>query len=222
MKNPRLEALARHMREYHRHHQWRLSAGGLYIPHAYWDMTPESLSGWDDVGFILNGRRYIVGWQHPRSIYYDAIEAMAFDEVGDGPDPNWLFEGATTVYKQVGKAGKRKKPIGHRSRESSEAQIAYYARLRETIDRIANVGINLEVRPSWHWKRMSWAMGVTLIAPMEVRNEEELAQLADLAKRLVLQKTALPDEFPNAIYNRASWLRDQEHKKNLKDPASLS
>lgn len=92
------------MREYHRHNQWRLSAGGLYIPHAYWDMNPDSLSGWDDVGFILNGRRYIVWWQHPRAIYYDAIENMAFEEVGPEPDRNWMFDGATTIYKKVGKS----------------------------------------------------------------------------------------------------------------------
>lgn len=34
MKNPRLERLRRKMREYHRHHLWRLD-GGLFIPHTY-------------------------------------------------------------------------------------------------------------------------------------------------------------------------------------------
>ena len=42
MKNPHYEYLGRRMREYHRTHQWRLSEGGLYIPHAYWNMGPES------------------------------------------------------------------------------------------------------------------------------------------------------------------------------------
>ena len=54
MKQPHLEFLARRMREYHRHHPWRLSVGGLYIPHSYENMTPASLSYWDDVGFILH------------------------------------------------------------------------------------------------------------------------------------------------------------------------
>ena len=52
MKNQHYESLGRRMRAYHRAHPWRLSEGGLYIPHAYWDITPESLSYWDDVGFI--------------------------------------------------------------------------------------------------------------------------------------------------------------------------
>ena len=54
MKNPHYEYLGRRMREYHRTHQWRLSEGGLYVPHAYWDMGPESLSSWDDCVFRTN------------------------------------------------------------------------------------------------------------------------------------------------------------------------
>lgn len=73
MKNQRLERLRRKMREYHRHHPWRLD-GGLFIPHAYPGAEAKKLSWWDDVGFILNGRRVIVWWRHPRCVYHDAIE----------------------------------------------------------------------------------------------------------------------------------------------------
>ncbi|WP_151704756.1 hypothetical protein [Nitrincola alkalilacustris] len=61
MKNSRLERLRRKMREYHRHHPWRLD-GGLFIPHEYPEAEVKPLSWWDDVGFILNGRRVIVRW----------------------------------------------------------------------------------------------------------------------------------------------------------------
>lgn len=216
MKNKHLEVMGRRMREYHRHHQWRLSEGGLYIPHAYWDVTPESLPSWDDVGFILNGRRYIVWWQHPRRMVRDAIEKRAFELVGDGPDREWMFNGATTIYKKVGKSGKRKKSVGHRSREMSEAQSAYYDRLNSEIERMSNEGIDLEIRPSWKWKRLNWAMGVDLVAPIEVRNEQDAGRLADLAKRLVLRQTTLAAEFQGSVYDRASWLRDREISTKLK------
>ena len=77
MKNPHYESLGRRMREYHRTHQWRLSEGGLYIPHAYWNMGPDSLSYWDDVGFILNGRRVMVWWRHPRDIFKNVHRGVA-------------------------------------------------------------------------------------------------------------------------------------------------
>ena len=138
MKQPHLEFLARRMREHHRHHPWRLSTGGLYIPHSYEDMTPDSLSYWDDVGFILNGRRFMVWWRHPRDLYRNAIEDLAWAqheaEFGYPPDPNWLFDGATTLYKHTGKSGKRKKRIGSQSRNPSADQERYYVAPEESRD----------------------------------------------------------------------------------------
>ena len=110
MKNPYYEHLGRRMREYHRTHPWRLSEGGLYIPHAYSDVGPQSLSYWDDVGFILNGRRIIVWWQHPRHIYANAIESMAWEEAGEGPCDEWLLEGGTKNYK-MGSSQKTEKIV---------------------------------------------------------------------------------------------------------------
>lgn len=209
MKNPHYEYLGRRMREYHRTHQWRLSDGGLYIPHAYSNMGPESLSYWDDVGFILNGRRIIVWWQHPRHVYAEAISSMAWEEAGDGPRDNWLWEGATKNYKIVGKSSKRKKLSSFTSRDPSAAQAQHYAKLHQIEERLTHDGIELKVQPSWKWERLRWAMGVSLVAPMEVRNEQELAKVARLARELILQKTTLAQEFPGFVYDRASWLRDQ-------------
>ena len=58
-------------------------------------------------------------------------------------------------------------------------------------------------------RRLTWAMGVTLVAPLEVRNEQELAELAQLARKLVLRQTTLDEEFPGYVYERQSWLEDQ-------------
>ena len=209
MKNPHYEYLGRRMREYHRTHQWRLSNGGLFIPHAYWDMKPDSLSYWDDVGFILNGRRIIVWWQHPRNVYREALSSKAWEEAGDGPNDDWLFEGATKNYKMVGKAGKRKKLSSYTSRQPSEDQTQHYANLRQIEERLTQEGIDLDIKPSWKWERLKWAMGVTLVAPMEVRNEQELAQVASLARALILRQTTLDQEFPGFVYDKANWLGDQ-------------
>ena len=209
MKNPHYEYLGRRMREYHRTHQWRLSEGGLYAPHAYWNMGPDSLSYWDDVGFILNGRRIIVWWKHPRHLYGEAISSMAWEEAGDGPRDRWLFEGSTKNYKMVGKSSKRKKLSSFTSRDPSDAQMQHYAKLQQIEERLTQDGIELSIHPSWKWERLTWGMGVSLVAPMEVRNEKELAEVARLARGLILQKTTLAKEFPDFVYDRASWLRDQ-------------
>lgn len=208
MKIPRLERLAQLQRQYHRSHPWRLSEGGLYVPHAYTDMTPDSLSHWDDVGFILNRRRVIVWWQHPRHVYSSELQSRAWEEVGDGPRDNWLFEGSTKNYKRVGRS--RKKLVSYTSREPSAEQTRHYDLLNQTIARLSSEGIDLDVQASWKWERLKWAMGVSLVAPLEVRDEKELAAVATLARRLILGQTSLAAEFADYRYSRANWLSEQK------------
>ena len=49
---------------------------------------------------------------------------------------------------------------------------------------------------------------MTLVAPLEVRNEGELAVVARLVRRLMLGETTLDTEFPGYRYSRTDWLRE--------------
>lgn len=207
MKNRKQELFGRMQHQYHQLHPWGLGQDGLFIPHAYKETSPDSLSWWGDVGFILNGRRIIVWWQHPRDVYRCEIDNQSWVEAGPGPQDDWLFDGASTNYKKVGKS--RKKVVSYTSRQPSAEQSAHYEHLRSIEDRLTAEGIDLDVNLSWNRERLSWATGVSLIAPMEVRNEAELAQVAALARRLLLGQTALEKEFPDYRYNRANWLKEQ-------------
>lgn len=207
MKNTKYELFGRMQRQYHRSHPWRLSQDGLYIPHSYADMKPDSLSYWDDVGFILNKRKVIVWWQHPRHVYADALDTQSWQEAGDGPQDDWLTEGSTKNYRKVGAS--RKKIISYTSGPPSAEQNQHYDRLRDIRDRLTTEGIDFDVSPSWKWERLAWATSVSLIAPLEVRNEAELASVALLARRLILGQTTLDAEFPGYCYSRADWLLEQ-------------
>ena len=210
MKNAKIELFGRMQRQYHRHHSWRLSHGGLYIPHSYAEMKPDSLSYWDDVGFILNGRRVIVWWQHPRLVYSDVLDEQSWKEAGNGPQDDWLTEGSTKNYRKVGAS--RKKIVSYTSRHPSAEQKQYYDRLRDTRARLTAEGIDLDVFASFEREALTWATGISLVAPLEVRNETELASVARLARRLILGQTTLEAEFPGYCYRRADWLREQETK----------
>ena len=207
MKIHRLENLRQMQRQYHRSNPWGLSQGGLYIPHSYKDTKPDELSWWDDVGFVLNKRRIIVWWQHPRYVYAKAIEELAWKEAGDGPKDNWLTEGATKNYKKVGIS--RKKIVSYTSRQPSIEQRQHYELLRDIGKRLASEGIDHDVPISWKLERLEWAMGVSIIAPFEVRSQFELASLADVARKLVLGKTTLQSEFPGYHFGRAEWISEQ-------------
>jgi hypothetical protein len=211
MKTSRFEHLGHVQRQYHRLHPWRLSHNGLYIPHSYAETKPDDLSWWDDAGFILNKRRVIVWWVHPRLVYSDAIDELSREEVGDDPDKGWLTHGSTKNYKRVGKS--RKKIISYTSRQPSEEQQHHYDRLRDCRDRLAQEGIEFEVKASWTRERLNWATSIELVAPLEVRNTTGLVTVAELSRRLLLGKTTLEKEFPDYCYNRADWLHEQKSER---------
>jgi hypothetical protein len=210
MKNAKIELFGRMQRQYHRCNPWRLSQGGLYIPHSYTEVKPDSLSYWDDVGFVLNGRRVIVWWQHPRCVYLDELDAQSWQDAGDGPKDDWLTEGSTKNYRKVGAS--RKKIVSYTCRQPSAEQQLHYDRLDSLRARLSADGIDLDVPSSWNRERLPWATGVSLVAPLEVRNKTELAAVALLARRLVLGQTTLEAEFPEYRYSRADWLHEQGEK----------
>ena len=204
MKDQRQERLGRLQREYHRNHPWRLGPSGLFVPHSYTEVKQDALSWWDDVGFILNGRRVIVWWRHPRCVYHDALEEQASEQAGEFPFDDWLMKGAIPNYRKVGRS--RKKIVSYTCRPPSEASRAYFQRLRALEQEMSAQGIDCSVRPSSKRKRLSWATGLELVAPLEVRNEQELAVVADLACRLLLGHTTLEREFADYRYTKESWL----------------
>ncbi|MEC5218664.1 hypothetical protein RCH09_003638 [Actimicrobium sp. GrIS 1.19] len=208
MKNPHYQRLLRMQREYHQSHQWNLSAGALYIPHSYKEKKPNDLSWWDDVGFILNRRRVIVWWQHPRMVYSDAIGEQSSAEAGAGPQTDSPFQESTKNFKQVGRS--RKKVASYSSGELGQDQKQYHQLLLGIQKRLTADGIDLDVPTSWSRKPLPRAMGVSLVAPLEVRNEVELAVVASLARRLILGETTLESEFPGYRYTREDWLREQK------------
>lgn len=207
MKQHRYEAMRLSQKEYHRSHPWRLSSGGLFIPHAYWDMTPDSLSYWDDVGFILNGRRVMVWWQHPRYVYQEVIWSQVWQEVGDGPDEKSLID--AMMEDAIPSGLSLRKRTRATEYTTSPARVAYHERLNSTFSRLSAQGIECDVTVSWKRTRMSWATGVSMVAPIEVRSEAELLEVANLARRLLKQEITLKDAFPDFCYGRNDWLREQ-------------
>jgi hypothetical protein len=208
MKNPDQERLRILMRQYHRHHQWCL-ADGFYIPHLC--QQTKLLSWWDDVGFVLNGRRIMVWWRHPRMEYSDAINELAWKEAGDPPERAAdMFASSEKQWKKVGRS--RKKVASYLCRPTPDSMQVYYAKLSAIESRLESEGIDLVVRPSISVKRLSWCTGVDLCIPVEVRTGEEVRALAGLAKRLLKGESSLVGEFAGYAYERAEWLAEADFR----------
>lgn len=201
MKNPRQERMRRQMSQYQRMNPWRLTEG-LYIPHSYPDLKP--LSWWDDVGFSLSGRRVMVWWVHPRRRYLDEIEARAMRDAGPMPDDEAFGEPIGKHCKRVGPS--RKKQIPSRTHALSERLSGYFERVNAIEDRLCAEGIDYVVVPSMSARWHRWGIGVDLCAPIEVRNIEEVRQLANLARRLLKRECSISEVFPSHVYGRENWL----------------
>lgn len=210
MKIARFKRMARTQREYHRSHSWQLSKGGLFISHRYADISPDDLSWWDEVGFILNGRRVMVWWQHPRHVYLNAVKERARTLAGEDPSDDWLIESAAGNHHHV---DSRKNMVGHASREPSQAQQQYYKHHWRIREQLMAEGIDFdEARPTFKRERLWWATSVDLVAPLEVHNESEVANVAALARRLLLGHTTLKAEFPGYRYGQSDWLAEQPQR----------
>lgn len=205
-----MEKRHRQMKAYHRQYPWRLT-DGLFIPHCYTEEKP--LSWWDDVGFILNKRRILVVWQHPRMVFDDQIEEMARQQL---PYPSEItqddiFAGSQKQYKTVGKS--RKKVVSFRMGSLSQEQNNYYHQLNCLEEKMRTEGIDLTIKPSMKIEIHSWCRVVELCVPVEVRNVDEVKALIALTKRLIKRETTLDQLFPDYQYTKQTWLAEANLRK---------
>lgn len=209
MKNKHNELLRKMQREYHSHHQWDLDSNGLYIRHLYSDKQPteNDLSWWDDFGFIHGGRRIMIWWEHPRMEYSDEIDRLSNEEAGELPK-NALFANKKKKYKKVGKS--RKSIVSYECNPFSEEYDKHLDRYMSLVKQKQMFGIDFEVRTSYQVEHLTWALGINLIVPMEVRNVQEAKVVADLVKRILKRETTIEKEFPNYRYGKNDWLKEQQ------------
>ncbi len=116
------------------------------------------------------------------------------------------MKGAIPNYRKVGRS--RKRIVSYTCRPPSEASRDYFQRLQTLEQGLSAQGIDCDVRPSSKRKRLPWATGLDLVAPLEVRNEQELAIVANLARHLLLSHTTLEREFADYRYTKESWLSE--------------
>lgn len=129
---------------------------------------------------------------------------------GECAEDDGLFGCANAQYQCLGKTGKRKKVVSYIGREIPQATKEHYNKLHKIEEKLSREGVAMSVQPSWRLERLTWAMGVSLVAPLEVRSPQDLAEVATLARRLVLRQTTLAECFPQQAYDQTDWKREQQ------------
>lgn len=213
MKNRHIEFLRRKARECYRVQSKKL-VNGLYIPHLYpKNKSSKKLSWWCDVGFGMSGRMVFVNWRHPRSVYHSAIEQQALEEVTP-PSKKSTFEVSPSeqapsknLIRRLGRS--RKKVLVQSMPKLTEEWENYYFAVEAREQELSRLGINFIVTPSIQIHHHLTGMFVDLVAPIEVRNLQDVQSLARLAKRLLKRETSIADEWPQSKYGHDDWLAEK-------------
>jgi hypothetical protein len=206
MKNPRFERRRRLSRQYHRNERGGRFERGILARHDYGDLDPEGLSWWDDVQFILGGRRIAVAWQHPRHVYQGMIEDAAMQATHHLYEKveGCAFQRAERMYRKVGRS--RKRVTGYTMRHDPGEQ-EWFDALRAEEARLSREA-EFWVRPSIRVEALAWCRFVAVVAPVEIRSVAELRAMADLVRRILKGETTLEREFPGYVYGKAQWLAE--------------
>jgi hypothetical protein len=194
---------------YHQHHPWEMmNRHGLMVRHDYTDRTPESLSWWDDVGFIFGKRRIMVWWLHPRMLYQDRLEEMAVQQCAEehpkGKD--WLMR-SEPIRREV-KRGRRVKTVGHRALPISEGYRRYYGHLNATQASLAQQDHGWVIMLSIRSRVLDWCQGVDLVLPVEIRCEDDLRLLRDVVERYLRGDRNVLAGY--SAYTFTDWQADQD------------
>ncbi|MDR0217934.1 MAG: hypothetical protein LBI71_03465 [Enterobacteriaceae bacterium] len=205
MKNRKFERNRRLAKQYQRNRHDCQFEQGILIYHDYSERDQNELSWWDDVSFILGSVRVMVDWQHPRYVYHNLIDEAAHNAVPrlqqDKENKSWFSK---PKYKKVGRSRKK---VHYHTLQFSEDSKKWFAALSAEKARLRKEA-DFTLYPSMKVEMLPWCRYVTLVAPIEVRNAEELHKLADMVRRILKRETTLEAEFPDYTYGKAQWIAD--------------
>ena len=209
MKNRRIELLKAKAKEFHRYKRGSQFDDGVLIYHSYGDRSPTDLSYWDRATFVVNNYRVSLLWLHPRYQYLKRIAEEASKRVEHHEENEFLFELSAPNYKKLGHSRKRlasytaelltdEKQEGNDIVDDAKLEVAK--------------SVSFEVRPSLQINWRKSCKSIWLCAPFEVRSEEDLKKLVDIARRLVMRQSTLVQEFGDYVYMKEEyWAENARH-----------
>lgn len=200
MKNKRIESLYRNI-ENQKLRPWRIDPTGFCEIYHCYDGT-KKMSWWDDTAFLVNGKRVVVTWIHPRLHYSDTCENIVYDNFKDpSPDDGWLDK-STPVFKKVGKS--RKKVVAWQTGGISNKSREYFEAKQEKIKTLEWDG-DVEVKPYLKFEIWNHAINMNICMPVEVLDEAGVVALAKKCKYYYLNREAFVKDFSDYVYTKDNW-----------------
>lgn len=215
MKNKHFERLREAAKRYKKtaknDSRWNKKLG-IKVYHVYYPEGDENYrekSYWDDVAFIKGSQQVTVFWTHPRYMYEEELDQIAYQEANekfpDSSDTNW-FDKMTPIYKYLGKNKKRKRvKLWQMGQSPSREEFYTYWRDRKTE---LNKTSDYVQKCSFKVQQYSYCRGVSITCPMECRSEEELAALVKFVNACLDDPTLFNKTYGDYKYTKEDWLNE--------------
>lgn len=204
MKNQSIERKIKKAKHYAK--SWagtrQLNKQGNYIVHSYEE--PREVSWWDDVSFRLGSQVVAVWWIHPRQHYEDLCRQKINEQMPRPPVSVDDFLKGTPNYKKVGKSGKRKKIASYTLEPFSQELSDYCERKKQATNELLKFG-DVIAKPFIKIKQYDWGRGVELCIPIEVLSENDVNELAEVAKKLITRQATIDELFPNCQFDKHNF-----------------
>lgn len=182
---------------------------GVYIPHCYDQDPPRDLTWWDDFGFMLGSQWVSVAWVHPRMAYKDAVDELAHAEVSHlymrdkGDD---ILSNMTPNYEKVGNS--RKKIVTYTSNQS-DSRSTWFAAFMEAQKLLMASDNGIIIKPSIRVEQLKWSRYVSVLYPVELRNEADIVAFAGRIKGHLLRTENVMDNVTDYTYSVNDYLAEK-------------
>lgn len=119
---------------------------------------------------------------------------------------HWKLMRSEPILRKI-KRGRRMKTVGHRVLPLSEEYRRYYDHLNATQASLAQQDHGWVIVPSIRSRALDWCQGVDLVAPVEIRCEDDLRLLRDITERHLRGDLNTLNGY--SAYAFADWQADQ-------------
>lgn len=206
MKNTRVETLINKSKLFSAKPRHSTCKNGVKIFHCYEEDKDKSF--WDDFS-IRNGSHWLfIAWQHPRYVYENLCSSLAYDLV-DAEWPQQQFEMKTKkLYKKVGKSRKKVRCYEYVV-DDQDIRRSYYEAVDLKTRELLRTS-DFEVKVSFKVNQFSHSKGIEFVFPTEILCEDDVIEVAHLAKQIYNDRSILADRFKT--YTRHDWIKENENQ----------
>ena len=211
MKNKLHETKKRKARQYARNYQWKPKHPNIELFYSYDEEREKSY--WDDFKTKMNGQFLMIYFEHPRHLYHEKCNDLAYDEV-EKVYP-WKFDdfGSSFVptYEKVGNSRKKVSYWEQKiAEEKEDVRNLRWNLLKETEQRILNdVNNGIVINCSYKLEQLNWCRSLDICVNREILSEDDALKFVSDCRKMIKGDMRLNElNDGKMFYDANDWINE--------------